>query len=408
MRDQRLIYAATFLRALATGMISILLGIYLIKLQFNVTQIGWVITAGLSGAALAALLTTLWGDRLGRRRLLIVLSFLGAMGGLASALVSDFQIMLLAAFVGMVNGMGKDRGAMLILENAILPSLQRDTRRTQAFAWYSVVQDIGHALGALLAGLPTLISYLSGAPELVSFRSTVVLYSLLIALTAVIYLLLSPAVEVPMKALHLKISEKSKSILWKISSLFALDSIAGGFLTAALLSYFFYERFGAGAEIIGLLFFAGRVLNALSHLGAAWLSKRIGLVNTMVFTHIPSSLLLVTVVFAPNFFVAAVLFLLREAFVEMDVPTRQSYLMAVVAPEERTLASGVTHIVRMAGWAIVPMFAGTLMDRASLGIPIFIGAAMKITYDLLLYRAFRHTHPPEEKSAVGVRPHMPG
>jgi predicted MFS family arabinose efflux permease len=186
-------------------------------------------------------------------------------------------------------------------------------------------------------------------------------------------------------------------MLWKISSLFGVDSLAGGFLTTALLAVFFYEQFGVSEAAIGLLFFGARVLNAVSHLGAAWLASRIGLVNTMVFTHIPSSLLLMTVPFSPTFPVAAALFLVREGLVEMDVPTRQSYVMAVVRAEERTFASGVTHLVRLVGWATAPAFAGLLMRGLSVGAPLFVGAAMKIAYDVLLYAAFRKQRPPEER-----------
>jgi len=189
---------------------------------------------------------------------------------------------------------------------------------------------------------------------------------------------------------------ESRRIVAKISALFALDGLGGGFLTSALLTYFFFERFGVGGGTISLLFFGARVLNAFSHLGAAWLAARIGLVNTMVFTHIPSSLLLVTVAFAPNFAVAAILFLLREGLVEMDVPTRQSYVLAVVRPEERTAATGVTSLVRLAAWAVAPLLAGFFMQSVSLALPLVIGAAMKISYDILLYFSFRSVKPPEE------------
>src|SRR4029077_21266088 len=170
----------------------------------------------------------------------------------------------------------------------------------------------------------------------------------------------------------------------------------GGFLAASLITYFFITRFNPGGMVVAGVFFGARLLNAASHLGAAWLAKRIGLVNTMVFTHIPSSLLLVTVAFAPSFPIAAILFLLREGLVEMDVPTRQSYVMAVVKPEERTFASGVTSLVRMGMWAIAPGFAGLLMQGNSMAVPLWIGACMKITYDVLLYAAFRRQHAPEE------------
>jgi predicted MFS family arabinose efflux permease len=192
------------------------------------------------------------------------------------------------------------------------------------------------------------------------------------------------------------LSAESRRILMRISALFAVDGLAGGLLLTSLLSYFFFERFHASPATIGALFFAARLLNAVSHLGAAWLARRIGLVNTMVFTHVPSSLLLVTVAFAPSFPVAAVLFLLREGLVEMDVPTRQSYVMAVVRPEEATVASGITSLVRLASWAVGPTAAGMFMQTTSLMTPLVVGAAMKIAYDVLLWRAFRSVRPPEE------------
>jgi MFS family permease len=179
-----------------------------------------------------------------------------------------------------------------------------------------------------------------------------------------------------------------------------MDSLGGGFLTTALLSFFFHVRFGTGVETLAVLFFASRIVNALSHLGAAWLARRIGLVNTMVFTHIPSSLLLLTVAYAPSFPIAAALFLLREGLVEMDVPTRQSYIMAVVRPEERTFASGITNLVRTGAWAVAPAFAGLLMQEGALVVPLLAGAAIKIVYDVLLWRAFRGLRPPEERSAA--------
>jgi predicted MFS family arabinose efflux permease len=193
------------------------------------------------------------------------------------------------------------------------------------------------------------------------------------------------------------VSAESRSVLTRISALFALDSLGGGFLTTALLAFFFHERFGVDEAAVGALFFGSRVLNALSHLGAAWLARRIGLVNTMVFTHIPSSLLLVTVPFAPSFAVAAGLFLLREGLVEMDVPTRQSYVMAVVRPAERTFASGLTHLVRLGAWAVAPAFAGLFMRGGSLATPLYVGAAMKVAYDLLLWLSFRRLRAPEER-----------
>ena len=396
MTDRVVLYTTAFVRALATGMIGVLMGVYLAQLEFDPAHIGYVVGAGLFGCAVAALLVTLCGDRAGRRRSLIAVSLLSFLGGCAFALTGHPFAAGAAAFLGMVNGMGRDRGAALILDQVILPATVGDAGRTRAFAWYNVLQDIGHAVGGLLAGLPALLRGL-GAPEVGSYRASVGFYAVLMLVCAGLYLRLSPLVE-PSRdhAQARRVSPATRRVLWRISSLFALDSLAGGFLTTALLSFFFYERFGVGVEVLGPLFFGARLLNAVSHLGAAWLARRIGLVNTMVFTHIPSSLLMITVAYAPSFPIAALLFLLREGLVEMDVPTRQSYVMAVVQPGERTVASGVTHLVRVGAWAIAPAFAGWFMGGLSLMTPLVIGSAMKVVYDILLYVAFRGTRPPEE------------
>jgi MFS family permease len=400
-RDLLLLYLTAFLRALSTGLIGVLLGIYLAKLRFDAAQIGYVIAAGLAGGACATLLVTLVGDRFGRKRALVCIAVLGAMGGLAASVVSTFSAILATAFLGMLNGMGRDRGAALVLEQAILPATATDGTRTRAFAWYNVLQDAGHAVGSLLAGVPFVFRAVLPVGEIASFRLAVGLAAVFILLTAVLYVYLSPAVEVPAARTKTVVSPQTRRILFRISSLFAVDALAGGFLVSSLLSYFFYRRFGVAEGAVAVLFFAARTLNAFSHLGAAWLAKRIGLVKTMVFTHIPSSVFLLTVPFAPSFPVAAALFLLREGLVEMDVPTRQSYVMAVVRPEERTVASGVTHLVRVGAWAVAPSFAGALMQGVSLGVPIMIGAGMKIAYDLLLYAAFRKAKPPEETATAG-------
>ncbi len=395
-RDLPVLYASAFLRSLATGIVGVLLGIYLAKLRFDAAQIGLVIAAGLAGGAVATFLVTLAGDRFGRRKALLCLAALGGLGGIAAAFASAFSAMIAAAFLGMLNGMGRDRGAALVLEQAILPATTTDADRTKAFAWYNVLQDAGHALGSLLAGAPYAFRRVLPLEEVFSFRLAMALAAFLILMTAALYLKLSPAVEAPAVREKEALSPGSRKVLWRISALFAVDALAGGFLVTSLLSYFFYRRFGITEGAVAVLFFLARVLNALSHLGAAWLARRIGLVNTMVFTHIPSSVFLVTVAFAPNFPVAALLFLLREGLVEMDVPTRQSYVMAVVRPEERTFASGVTHLVRVGAWAVAPSFAGVLMQGIFLGVPLMIGAGMKIAYDLLLYAAFRGVKPPEE------------
>lgn len=403
MSDRRILYCGAFVRAFAVGMVSVVIGLHLAALGFESARIGEVVGAGLLGCALSALLTTWCGDRAGRRRVLVVLALAGALGGVVIAFGSSLLVLGTAAFLGMLNGMGRDRGPSLIIDQAILPATAADHERTRVFAVYNVVQDSGHALGALAAGLPDLLQSAAGFDAGLAFRAAIGVYALLLAATAILYMRLSPAVEPRLAGPRARLSPASRGALVRIASLFAIDSLAGGFLTTAMLTLFLARRYGAGAAVIGALFFGARVMNALSHLAAAWLSRRIGLVNTMVFTHIPSSLLLATVAWAPSFSVAAALFLLREGLVEMDVPTRQSFVMAIFPPEERTLASGVTHLVRLGAWSVAPSFAGLLMQGASLGTPLLIGGGMKIVYDLALWTAFRRVTPPEERRAVPVK-----
>jgi MFS family permease len=399
MSDRLLIYATAFVRATVTGFVGVALGLYLARIGHSAATTGAVVSAGLAGAALAAILATLFADRIGRRRFLALTTLVGAVGTVAFVGLADPWALVLASFAAMLNGMGRDRGAALILEQAALPATTDDAGRTRIFAWYTMLQDIGHGLGALLAGLPTVFVEAGPSAGAIELRIAFLVCAGITLATAPAYLRMGAAVEDGASRARQRLSPRSRRILVRISALFSVDSLAGGFLTTTLLSYFFFERFGASGLAIGGLFFAARLLNALSHLGAAWLAARIGLVNTMVFTHIPSSILLVTVAFAASFPVAAVLFLLREGLVEMDVPTRQSYVLAVVRPEERTKASGITNLVRLAAWAVAPVLAGTLMKPESLYLPLVIGAAMKIVYDLLLWKAFRSVRPPEEVAA---------
>ena len=395
LSDRRWLYAAVLARSLATGMMGVLLGIYLASLDLDTKAIGVVIALGLAGAACSTLLVTFFSDRFGRRRTLLVLTTLSVLGAVMLALSASVLTLGIAAFLGMVNGMGRDRGAALVVEQSVLPATVADGQRTLAFAQYNMLQDVGHAMGSLLAAAPALLQRFTALDSVAALRGSILIYAALSLLPLVAYLRLSERIEVP-RRVRAPVSPASRRVLTRISALFAIDAIGGGFLTTALLSYFFYERFGVGVESLGLLFFVARIANALSHFAAAWLATRIGLVNTMVFTHIPSSVLLLTVPFMPSFSVAAALFLLREALVEMDVPTRQSYVMAVVRPEERTFAAGVTHLVRLAGWAVAPAVAGLLMSGTSMAAPLVVGASLKIIYDIVLWRAFRKLRPPEE------------
>lgn len=402
-RNLLLIYAAASLRSLGVGLTGLILGIYLSRAGFSATLIGVVIAAGLAGTALATLIVTFRADRLGRRRTLITLSLLGALGGLGLALTADLPGVLLLSFLGMLNGMGRDRGAAYALEQAIIPETTIAERRTWALAWYNLVLDAGHALGALAGAVPFLFRRWLEVDPLSSYHLTFGLYATLSLLSAALYAFLSPKIEAAGVAASAakepaKLSPQSKKIVTKLAALSGLDSLGGGFLTSALIAYWFFRRFGVSEATLGPLFFAVRLLNAASYLVAAWLARRFGLLNTMVFTHIPSSLFLLALPFAPSFSWAVACFLARESLVEMDVPTRQSYILAVVQPNERTFASGITNLTRNAAWATAPSFAGYFMQHLALAAPLFAGGGIKIVYDLVLYGAFRRLRPPEEQS----------
>lgn len=400
-RDRILINAAGFLRSLGVGLIGVVLGVYLYRVGFSSLAIGLVVAAGLAGTAFATLLVSLFADRFGRRHSLIVLALLSAGGGIALAFVPTLPLLLLMGFLTMLNGTGTDRSASYALEQGILPGLAADAKRTWNLAWYNVLLDGGGSLGALGAGLPILLQHRLQISILTSYRSLFIGYAGLWLVVAVMATLLSPAVEV-VRAAQFEgwrhtVAPHTRKVLAKLTALFSLDAFGGGFLTDALIAYWFFRRFNIPEQDLGLMFFGVHVLNALSHLGAAWLARRIGLVNTMVFTHLPSSLFLMAVPFAPSFRWAVVLFLCREALVEMDVPTRQSYVAAMVRPEERTLASGVTNLARNVFWGVGSAAAGLLMQVFTFSAPLLIGGGAKVMYDVLLYGSFRGLKPPEER-----------
>src|SRR5205814_6849012 len=278
-------------------------------------------------------------------------------------------------------------------------ALVPDVRRTWTLAWYNVLLDGGGSLGALAAALPNVLQHRLAESTLSSYRAVFLAYSGLGLTVAALYHFLCPAVEIASQSTLMmgRIAPESKRIVAKLTALFSLDAFGGGFLTDALVAYWFFRRFGIAEGNLGLVFFVVHILNAGSHLGAAWLARRIGLVNTMVFTHLPSSLFLMAVPLAPSFKWAVLLFLCREALVEMDVPTRQSYVAALVNPTERTFASGITNLARNLFWAVGSGVAGLLMQAVSFSAPLLVGGGAKVAYDLLLYKSFRKLKPPEER-----------
>ena len=401
-RNLAVIYSAAWLRSFGIGLLGVVLGVFLSRRGIPASGIGAVLAAGLAGAATGTIVVTVKGDQLGRRRTLFVLGILTALG--AAALIWNFSEPALVgiAFLSMLNGMGTDRSAAYALEQAVLPGLVSDEKRTWTLAWYSLVLDASGALGALAAGWPFVAQRYWHLDLSKAYQQLFVGFAAVNLASALLYLLLSDRVEIVQLAgaagPKASVSPQTRKTVRRLSSLFALDAFGGGFLIDALVAYWFFKRFGIAENQLAVLFFAVHVLNALSHLGAAALAKRIGLIRTMVFTHLPSSIFLIAVPLAPSPVWAVVLFLLRESLVEMDVPTRQSYVAAVVAPEERTFASGVTNLTRNVSWAAASSVAGVLMQDIAFSLPLLLGGGMKIVYDILLWRAFRHVKPPEEQS----------
>jgi len=404
--DRFCIYAASFLRSVCVGMTGVLIALYLYSVGWDVRRTGLLVSVGLAGSAVATLLTSFGADRFGRRRTLVLLGLLNAGGGLALLWAQSADILLVAAFFGMINGLGRDRGPAYALDQALVAETVPPERRTFALAWYSLILDAALALGSLLAGLPFLLRHQWGWASSASYQAVWVVYTVLALISAGIYALVSARVEVLADLpagggwSHQRVAPESRSRIAKLALLTGMDSLGGGFLTGALVSFWFFRRFGIGEEVLGPLYAGARVANAISHLVAAWLARRIGLLNTMVFTHIPSSLFLMSVPFAPTFAWAVVLFLLREGLVEMDVPTRQSYILAVVRPEERSFASGITILTRNIAYALAPALAGAAMRTLAMASPLFIGGGIKIVYDLLLYTSFRRVKPPEESASA--------
>jgi MFS family permease len=396
--DGKLIISARILRAFAYGLLSVILAIYLRLIGVSDLAIGFVLTATLANSIIFTLVASFYADRIGRRKILILY------GALMSIAGSNFVPLILAALIGTINVTGSETGAFISIEQALLPQTVTDTKkRNTIFAIYNMVGTFAMAIGTLVTGLPSFLQQQYGLTQVDSIKPLFLLYSALGIATIVIYLFLSKKIEVSSSAYVSKpltktLSPPSKRIVGKLSGLFAVDSFAGGFVIQSLVSFWFYTRFGVEFATLSYIFSVAGVLTALSFLAAARIADRIGLVNTMVFTHIPSNLLLIMVGFAPNLPFAIGFYLARMALSQMDVPTRQSYIVAVVNEDERTAAAGITNISRNISQAISPSVTGAILQLLpAMSTPFVIGGALKIIYDLALYFSFRNIKPEQEQ-----------
>ena len=325
------------------------------------------------------------------------------------ALTRNFVLLLIAATIGVISPSGYEVGPFLSIEQAALSHIIPDEMRTQVFAWYNLVGSFATALGSLAGGTLVQAFQTLGTTPLGSYRAVVIGYAVMGLLLGFLFTRLSPAVEVspatgssdgPEKLKSLFGLHRSKRVVFKLSALFSIDAFAGGFVLQSILAYWFHVRYNVEPAVLGSIFFGANIFAGISALAAAWVASKIGLIRTMVFTHIPSNILLILVPLMPNLPLAIAFLLMRFSISQMDVPTRQSYTMAVVSPDERSAAAGITGIARTTGASLSPVVTGPLLANAALlNFPFFLSGGLKIVYDLLLYRSFKAVKPPEEKEA---------
>jgi MFS family permease len=398
--DVVLLFAARGVRLFAYGFLSVILALHLDAIGLSTRAIGVVLTLALVGDAAVSLLITTSADRLGRRRMLIAGAALMAAGGAAFASTENALWLAVIATVGVFSPSGHEVGPFLSIEQASLSQLVPPDRRTHVFARYVLVGSFATAAGALAGGVTAGALQRGGTSAPDSYRVLLWAYAVIGGALALLFARLSRDVEVtpsPARAGTRFGLHRSRRAVLRLSSLFALDSFAGGFVIQSLMALWFHARFGFDLASLGALFFVANLIAGVSALFAARIAARIGLVNTMVVTHLPSNVLLCAVPLMPTAALAVGVLLTRFCISQMDVPTRQSYTMAIVDPDERSAAAGITGIARSVGASLSPAMSGALMGSPALaGVPFFIAGGLKIVYDLLVYRGFKSVKPPEE------------
>ncbi len=392
--DGRLLFAARALRSFGFGWLSVILALYLAERGFSATLIGVVFTATMVEDALLTMALSTLASRVGAARLMAMTAPLIALGGFLLALAESPLLLVAGAVLGTLSPNGQDAGPFSPLEHSLLPGAFRSGPALRAFVWYNLVAFASAALGAASAGLVLGGAQRGGVSALEAQRSMLLAYGAMGVVLTLLYLRLAarhgleraPAAKASTGALGLG---RSRGIVLQLAALQGLDALAGGFIMQSLVAYWLHLRFGASPEAIGALFFGTNMLSAVSFLAASRVAERIGLLNTMVFTHLPSNVLLLAVPFMPSFASASLVLLARHLLSQMDVPTRQAYAVALVAPEERAAAAGFTVSVRALSQAVAPALAGATMATAATPLPFLLAGGLKIVYDLLLFFRFR-------------------
>jgi MFS family permease len=388
------IYAARALRDFGDGFVAVLLAVYLAELGLGAFEVGVVSTAALLGSSLITLAIGVFAPPAGQRLLLLAASSLMFATGLAFAVAESYAAILLVALVGTINPTAGNVSIFVPMEHALLAGVAPDARRTRMFATYGLVGAFAAAIGSLAAGSPELLVAL-GWTKLAALKAMFVVYALLGLAGAAMYRMIPKGTTAADERPHFALGP-SKKIVYKLAALFSVDAFAGGFAVQSLMALWLFQTFGMSLTAAGMFFFWSGLLAAFSYPAAAWLAARIGLVNTMVWTHIPSSLCLIGAALVPDLRVALALLLARSALSQMDVPARSSYVMAVVTPPERAAAASVTSVPRGLASAASPALAGALFAAGWSAWPFIICGVLKIAYDLALLWSFRHVKPPEE------------
>jgi MFS family permease len=394
--DGRLLFASCAVRSFAYGFLSVILGLYLDTAGLSPAAIGGIFTAALAGGAMMTILITSVADRFGRRVLLIAGAGLMALAGSVFAVSANPTYLAVAAVIGTISPSGKEVGPFLSIEQAILPETTDERQRTAVFSAYNLIGSLAGALGALAVAIPSFFSF--SAVE--GYRLFVWSYVGAALLLALLFAFLSPQVESPNRALRQQRRfgvNKSRTRVAKLAGLFALDAFAGGFIVQSIVAYWFYLRFNTDLNSLGGIFFGTNLLSALSFLAAPAIARRFGLLNTMVFTHLPSNFLLLLMPLMPGVGGAVILLLARNSLSQLDVPTRQSYTMAIVDPDERAASAGVLSVARNAGAALAPVFTGAVLAVPALEWPFLLAGGLKVIYDLWIFAVFRHVKPTEER-----------
>ena len=401
-RDGKLLLYARIVRAFAYGFLSVILAIYLKLIGFDDMLIGIILSATLINSIIFTLFASFYADRIGRRNVLLLYASMMSISGSIFFVTENPLTLIIAALIGTLNITGSETSAFLSIEQAILPQTIKDNRkRNTLFGLYNMAGTFAMGAGVLIAILPIIIQNELGLDQIYAIKLLFLFYSFLGILVIGIYLKISSSIEIAkvqnFKPISKTLNPKSKKIVAKLSGLFAIDSFAGGFAIQSIVSFWFFTKFDIDLSTISYIFSIGSVLTALSYLIAAKIADKIGLINTMVFTHIPSNILLILLAFAPSLEIAIVFYMIRMALSQMDVPTRQSYVVAVVEEEERTASAGITNLSRNIAQAISPSITGYIIGILSLSAPFVIGGLLKILYDITLYINFRKIKPREEE-----------